>query len=244
MEYPKEQRIELERCIIGAVMLENRYDQVGNILRPSNFTKLKTIDYQLIWREIALLAESEKHYGPKSMSHHLMKMHKVNYSYELAVCTSLIISTQTLSHMAMELLEVDIRSKLSQQIGKWMSENNEIKYRALLQEILTHIENTKEDVFEVIDSAEHFLTAFGYEKESQFIKAYNVKLDLRARMIKSEWPILKMLDRLERAASLEVTIPESARHQLKLLSSGITHVLTSNQLPKNIINQLNDSAGA
>lgn len=238
-------RIELEQAIIGAVVLETRYDQVGNILKPSNFTAKKEdthANYQLIWSTIKEQAEADNPYDIITIANKLKqkRLPTGNYSYELALCTSQVNSGASLIEHAIILLETDIREKLVKQLMAFQASNRNINYRAMLQEILNHVQDPSEDIFDVVDSAEHYFAANGMKEEAEKMREFNLKVELRADQIRKNFPIINSLERLQRTAQLELSIPEKSRMQLSLLINGISQLLTTNQLNSNILNQLNE----
>lgn len=210
-------RIELEQAIIGAVVLETRYDQVSSILRRINF---ESKEHQAIWGGIQHLAGNYRPYDMITLTRHLHQhagRPGYNWAQEIADCTARVCDGESLIAHAFSLLEQDIKHKYLKLLRLWVQHHqNDLDYCAVMQLIINQFTQPQNDIFIVMRKAANVFKASQLEDEAQATEELLNNIDMKADHIKDLGEFQLLISRLKRLCQ-RTSIGLTAEQQEKVL---------------------------
>jgi hypothetical protein len=184
------QRKELERAIIGACILEEKYGTVQHLLKPVNFT-----DPELgkIWAAIERLYPHQPT-DMLSVNIKYKQMHKSSAALLIAECTAKVYSSTSLVHWCILLLEEDMLTKFEGIITKAsVTHSRDIEKSGHLKEVLNYIHAPEPDVFKLLPAVYKYLSNYGLADVANSLDLLNDQILARIDWIKKS----NHLDRLK-----------------------------------------------
>jgi hypothetical protein len=194
--YRQEDRLILEKNIIGSCLIEGQYIRIAHILKPKNFS---TKEHEIIWKAFGEMYPSQLINLPTTNKHLRNTNPDYNRSFAilLAEYQNSVFSTGSLEYDCYSLLEYDISAKFSSDLVQYNKSCNSEQIRDSLCEIYAKITSPNEDLLELIeDSFDYFTSYYPDDPFTRIIEQYNTAILAKAEGLKSPWTMQMILNEL------------------------------------------------
>lgn len=199
-------RIDLERKILGACLLENSFFQVADILSYKNFSKgeMSGADHQLIFKTM------EKLYPLRPVDavsvFHSIKSDSYLYCSYIAELMGLVSTSSSLKSWALILFETDIREKFIQQLQRIADPQYGNVVFAAANEIIDELLDQENDVFLIIPKAISYLRSIADEATVKGLDYFFSQVSTRIEGIRTQVTLESIFSHLERQRSTPLPI--------------------------------------
>lgn len=157
-------RMRLEQCIIGAVVLEsNTYPLVADILTAKNFTAWPNADYPKIWQAVA-----DTYPDPidaLTIMHRLQREHGESMVLVLTHATSRVSSASNIDYHAMILVQDCIGWAFLRLLGELAHREPDQAVRDALHEMGAEVQRVGIDPLDVLEVAPDYAASVGADVE-------------------------------------------------------------------------------
>ncbi|WP_421977878.1 hypothetical protein [Roseivirga seohaensis] len=150
----------IEQIVLG-MSLEKNYPKARKFVSSRNFSAIGTYSHRLIWSSMDQLYPLAP-IDIVSVSRHILKNSGQSYHYYLSRLSNLVVG-DNIEYHALELLEIDIRSKLLEALKLEEAKalkNDNLDIASVYQSIYTVASDDAQDLFELFDSVKAYISAY------------------------------------------------------------------------------------
>jgi replicative DNA helicase len=173
-------RLELERAILGACILENAYQRVADILSPVNFSDKQPCSHRAIFEAIA------SHYP--AMPIDIITISRSlgpEYAPVLAELTATVCSAANLRYYALMLVEVSLREAFIAMIST-LHDKAKLSMKAKLYEVQDEALDAENDIFQVIEKAKNYMAQQDEPWIMEAFEKFEQQINKRIHIVKNQ----------------------------------------------------------
>jgi replicative DNA helicase len=171
-------RIELERTILGACILQDAYFQIAEVLNPQNFAAVEPYNHRLIFSKIESMYPGRP-VDLVSLFHEIKIPHYASY---LAQCANSVSSAANLKYHAFILLELSMGDAMINCLSRAADKEVSVTTKAAINEIIDECLD-RSNILDIYDKAEEYLKSVGAE-EGVLQEIGELSIHYRGRIIK------------------------------------------------------------
>lgn len=220
-------RMQVERSIIGAVLLESRsVIKIIDVLEAKNFTGINAA----IWSAVITLFEQSEPIDMRTVLHRVLTQPQADIqdiAAELTSCIALVNSSANIESHAFQLLEIGI---VDQFLRIYMTANPDEKTQVLIKDIL-EVLHTEGDKLKMIDDATHWINQVMPDTNfAHALTAFNKQITARAEQIKQRTRLQACISQLQAFSSPKSSFAAGGAEINELASLLIT-VINERRVP-------------
>jgi len=222
------ERMHLEACILGAVILENRFSEVGDILQATSFSDWRDqANHQIIWKTLDEMYPCHA-IDLVSVRHYIKQHHKLDYMHHLTWCTDQVCGTNHIISHSLLLTELNIRSRFGELILA-LAGDAKGPYAAALLEVSNETEDPDLDIFDIVENTPSYLMDMDAPPEDiERLQDFEKMLATKARQIRKRVSISTLFDHM--AMLHRHVINPSAKIAIGELSTLILDVINKGEI--------------
>jgi replicative DNA helicase len=149
-------RLDLEKAILGACLLENAYAKIADFLKPKHFS-IENLDLGLLHNHQMIFSTMQRLYPCTPIDLRTMCCQiPIMRTYLMELSCNVCSSANIVSYAAI-LLEIDIRFKFMKLLKRLQQESRNLSIRQMISEIQTSAINESNDIIKTVSASITYL---------------------------------------------------------------------------------------
>lgn len=191
-------RIEIERSILGSIIFYNGFAQVAHILSPKNFTSTGEIHNREVYQAIQKLFP-DKPIDLVTVLRELSIEHPGKDTGQwVFACNTTVLNSANIAYWAIILLQIDISEKYKDQLIFWRDQREKEFQTAAKAELEEMIESMKPgiDIFDMVEQSVMYFEKQDMKREYEGAKNFSRDFTQKAIQIRQVTTIKTILQHL------------------------------------------------